>query len=377
MKKGISLRMRLTLITSLLLTTICIAVTIFSIYNVTASIVTVDEYAKHQWRNLDLEMPMYKSALDGSEFSKDLNTYFVDISTYSDTSLWFMVAAIVIGSVLMYFISGIILRPLRRLSDTIASTDKDVLSARITEYNSDDELNMLADSFNQMLERLEAVFLREQRFSAAAAHEMKTPLTVIKTNLDVLLLDENPSKEDYMESITVVQMQTERMTKLIQELLVISTAENCEKNDNVELELLIKEIFNELSFQAIEKHINLYIQTEPYKIKANRIMLKHAISNIAENAIKYNDVNGGVNCILKGEQHGCKISIIDTGIGIKDEDVLHIFEPFYRGEKSRNRKTGGCGLGLSISKEIITHHGGTITYRANSRGGSIFTIYLS
>lgn len=114
----------------------------------------------------------------------------------------------------------------------------------------------------------------------------------------------------------------------------------------------------------------------PCFIKANAVMLRHAFSNILQNAIKYNIENGSIDVYVNSKDNICKIVVADTGIGISEMAAAHIFEPFYREDKSRSRKIGGAGLGLSIVKNIVEEHGGTVFYRPNYPNGSIFTVEL-
>ena len=138
---------------------------------------------------------------ESEEYTEEVARY----NTFSTTSYIFMIISIILGSLLMYVISGVVLKPVELLSQKISKIDRNELSFRITDFSAGDELNKLADSFNMMLTRLEDMFNRESRFSSDAAHELKTPLTVIKTNLDILYLDENPTKEECLEGLAVVK----------------------------------------------------------------------------------------------------------------------------------------------------------------------------
>jgi signal transduction histidine kinase len=267
-----------------------------------------------------------------------------------------MIISVILGSLLMYVISGVALKQVRLLAQKIASIDKNELSFRITDFSAGDELNKLADSFNMMLTKLDIAFARESRFSADAAHELKTPLTVIKTNLDVLYLDESPTKEDCLESLEVVKKQTNRMIALVDDLLAMSTASVCNIDNYVEVDVMLEEIAKEFDPKIKEMHIRFDMDVKACSVKANYVMLKHAISNILENSIKYNYQDGEIEIKAYPEENDCVIYISDTGIGISEEHVKYIFEPFYRVDKSRSRKIGGSGLGLAIAYDIILKH---------------------
>ncbi|MCB2354540.1 sensor histidine kinase [Clostridium estertheticum] len=374
MNKKISLRMRLTLITSLILILMCVGLTLFNLYNLNWNLVTpmgtaitansaVDESAEGAFTNND---------------SNEILTATMqsNVNIFSNASVIFMLSVIIIGTLIMYIIAGVILKPVQMLTQKIIKIDKNQLSSRITDFSAGDELNKLADSFNAMLSRLEETFIRESRFSSDAAHELKTPLTVIKTNIDVLYLDEDPSKQDCLESLQVVKKQTNRMIALVNDLLDMSIVNRCKMDSLVQVNEVVEEIIEELAHRITEKHILLQLDLKQCSVKANSVMLKHAISNIVENAIKYNYEAGKIEVIVFSKESSCVICVNDTGIGISDEQAKYIFEPFYRVDKSRSRAVGGAGLGLSIATDIISKHHGTISYSSANPTGSIFKIVL-
>lgn len=375
MKKGISLRIRLTLITSMLLILLCVAFTISGLYNLNVNV--IDPLQLIIKIDMDQLEPQLDQEIPGIKLD-NLNEIIIGetVVPYSRFSFLFMVAVIIIGTGIMYFLSGLVLKPAKKLAADISCIDKDTLFSPVTEFKAGDELNSIANSFNGMLERLQLAFEREQRFSASAAHELKTPLTVIKTNLDVFDLDEAPSEEDVKDILGVVKRQTDRMVILVNDLMKLSATNDCEKKDIVSVDKLLTEIADEMLPDMIKKSIKFNIDTVPCNIKGNAVMIKHAISNLWSNAIKYNIDYGQISVSTYREGRQCIISIADTGIGIEEDKSKYIFEPFYRVDKSRSRESGGSGLGLAITKEIIIHHEGTIIYEKNQSQGSRFTITL-
>lgn len=376
MKKGISLQTRLTLITSMLLTLLCVAFTIFGLYNLNVNVINPLQSASEiDMNNIDIQPAQQLTETVTDNLNDEIITK--TIMPYSRFSFLFMLAAIVIGTGMMYFVSGLVLKPAKKLASDIAYIDKDTLSNRVTGFRAGDELSSIADSFNGMLDRLQSAFEREQRFSAAAAHELKTPLTIIKTNLDVFALDESPAKQDLDNILDVVKQQTNRMVMLVNDLMELSSKDVCDKNDVVPVDKLLAEIAEELSPSMIKTHVKLKIDAVPCNITANAVMLKHAISNIWSNAIRYNIEEGQISVSAYIEGRQCIICIEDTGIGIEEDKSKYIFEPFYRADKSRSRAAGGAGLGLAIAKEIITQHKGTVVYEKNEPRGSRFTVTLT
>ena len=375
MKKGITLQLRLTLITSLLLVILSAAFTVAGMYNLKENVINPLQITI-EFDSNKLAAQLNKQLSEVGDNGINDFTIRSTIKPYSQFSLWFMAAAIMAGTIIMYFLSGIVLKPAKKLAGDIANVDKDTLSNRFTEFNAGDELNTIANSFNGMLERLQSAFEREQRFSAAAAHELKTPLTVIKTNLDVFELDESPSEQEVKSVLEIVRRQTDRMITLVNDLMELSATDACEKKDEVAIDKLLAEIADELSSDMERRGITYELDTMPCNIIANAVMIKNAISNLWSNAIRYNTENGRIFIFESREGDLCIISIVDTGIGIDEEKSKYIFEPFYRVDVSRSRAAGGAGLGLTIAKEIIMQHDGTIVYEKNKPHGSRFTITL-
>lgn len=297
-------------------------------------------------------------------------------TTFKYNAVIYMIIVIVIGAIFIYFILGKILEPVKRLSDEIEVINANKLSQRVKEYDSGDEISELATSFNNMLDRLDKAFESQKRFSSDAAHELKTPLTALKTNLDILDIDENPSEDEYKRIVSIFRKQTERMIELINNLFILSAQKDYDFNDKVDFNNIIEEILLELDIQIKEKELKVNYEGCNIITQGNKIMLIHSISNLIENAVKYNNIKGSLDIKVKEENKKYIITISDTGIGIDKDKAEHIFEPFYRVDKSRSRKVGGAGLGLAITRGIINDHGGDVEYYPNEKGGSTFKITL-
>lgn len=296
--------------------------------------------------------------------------------SFNYSSLIFMVILIFIGGILVYFVSGYALKPVRALSKNISDINGEQLSLRVDTGTAKDEIGKLAGSFNNMLERLEHSFSVQKRFSTAAAHELKTPLTAIRANIDVLNMDENPTPEDYAELMDVVTRQTERMTQLVDDLFSMSFAEECEMDDEIELDEMLYSIAEELTPSAEKKDITLTADLENAAISGNHVIFSRAISNLVENAIRYTPRGGEVEIRCEAAEREILITVSDTGPGIPEESLEDIFDPFYRVDPSRSRKFGGAGIGLAIASEIIALHGGEISAENRDCGGSVFTVSL-
>lgn len=378
MNHKLSLRMRVTLITAVTMTCICLILSYFILRNVDLWIVTApselnteldmnqrDEAPSREQEGIQNEIP-----------SNSFNREYLALNKtqFYRTCILIIIAVLFPGTILVYFIIGFALKPVRILREDIAQIDVAEMSKRIDSTSNGVELNSLAKSFNQLLDRIEDVLEREKSFSAGAAHELKTPLAVIRTNLDVLNMSDEPSIDEYQDTIEIVHKQTDRMIKLVDDLFAMYALNGYEINETVYVDKLMNEIVNEQNAITKEKNINIQLQSKPCKVKANSIMLKHALSNIVQNAIKYNVYGGKIDILVDEENSNCIVNISDTGIGIEQSAAEHIFEAFYREDKSRSRKIGGAGLGLSIVKNIIDQHGGTVVYQPNYPKGSTFIV---
>jgi two-component system, OmpR family, sensor kinase len=288
------------------------------------------------------------------------------------------VVAVLLSGIVVWFTLGQTLKPLGAITETVEQINRaDDLSRRIPYQGpEDDEIGNLVGSFNQTLERLEGLFTSQQRLLADVSHELRTPLTVIKGNADLMRrmksLDE--------ESLTSIDQEAGRLTRLVGGLLLLAQAESGKLALNmkrVELDLLITEVFQEMTILAGNKvHIRLNEIDQAY-VNADRDRLKQVFINLVANAVQYTPQGGEIFVSLEKIGEQARIICRDTGPGIPAEDLPHIFERFYRAEKSRTRReTTGFGLGLSIANWIVERHGGRIEVNSQEGKGTTFAIWL-
>jgi signal transduction histidine kinase len=269
------------------------------------------------------------------------------------------------------------LKPIKTITATAEQINRaDDLSRRIPYDGPADEIGSLVDSFNQTLERLEALFTSQQRLLADVSHELRTPLTVIKGNVDLM----RRMKRLDDESLTSIDQEAGRLTRLVGGLLLLAQAESgrltlVEKP--VELDLLVTEVFQEMSILAGGKlHVHLN-EIDQVLVTGDRDRLKQVLINLVANAIQYTPPGGEVFLSLEKIGEQARIICRDTGPGIPTEDLPHIFDRFYRAEKSRTRgKATGFGLGLSIANWIVERHSGRIEVNSKEGQGTSFAIWL-
>jgi signal transduction histidine kinase len=288
------------------------------------------------------------------------------------------VVAVLFSGIVVWFTLGQTLKPLEAITETVEQINRaDDLSRRIPYLGSEnDEIGNLVSSFNQTLERLEALFTSQQRLLADVSHELRTPLTVIKGNADLM---RRMNKLDE-ESLASIDQEAGRLTRLVGGLLLLAQAESGKLALNmkpVELDLLLTEVFQEMSILAGSKvHVRLNEIDQAY-INGDRDRLKQVFINLVANAIQYTPPGGDVFLSLEKIGEQARVICRDTGPGIPAEDLPHIFERFYRAEKSRTRReTTGFGLGLSIANWIVERHGGRIEVNSQEGKGTTFAIWL-
>jgi len=273
---------------------------------------------------------------------------------------------------------GQTLKPLEAITRTAEQINRaDDLSRRLPYHGpEDDEIGSLVRTFNQTLERLEALFTSQQRLLADVSHELRTPLTVIKGNVDLMRRMKSLDEESLMS----IDQEAGRLTRLVGGLLLLAQAESGKlalSMKQVELDLLVTEVFQEMSILAgsrVRVHLN---EIDQVYVTGDRDRLKQVFINLVANAIQYTPQGGEVFLSLERIGEQARIICRDTGPGIPAEDLPHIFERFYRAEKSRTRgRTTGFGLGLSIANWIVERHGGRIEVDSKEGRGTTFAIWL-
>ncbi len=288
------------------------------------------------------------------------------------------VVAVLLAGLGSWVILGRALSPLEAITETVDQINRaDDLSRRIPyQEQTEDEMGDLVISFNQTLERLESLFTSQQRFLADVSHELRTPLTVIKGNVDLI----RRMKQADEESLGSIDQEAGRLTRLVGGLLMLAQAESGKLTlilKPVELDLLLTEVFTEMCVLAGSKvHVHLN-EIDQVMVNGDRDRLKQVFLNLVANAIQYTPQGGDVFLSMSKIGEQARIIIRDTGPGIPAEDLPHIFDRFYRAEKSRTRSTtSGFGLGLSIAHWIVEHHGGQIKVESKEGKGTTFVIWL-
>lgn len=381
-----SLQWRLTLLITLLVTVTCILMYFFISNSAVTGMENLESYI----------VQINETDSTPITFNVDPSILFPDLSNQVQATkdlfrIRSMIATgiiILLSSIGTYFISRRALTPLHDLSTKIGKIQAQNLSESLEIPDSNDEISQLTASFNKMLSRLDDAFTAQKQFSASAAHELRTPLAVMQTNLEVFTRKKTPSTEEYQEIFSLIQEQTGRLSHLAEILLDMTGIQTVERSETISLAELTEEVFCDLASVAEQKQIELIQRDGDCTVTGSYLLLYRAVYNLVENAIKYNHPGGKVtvniqqkksllNAAVSPAPADCAfIEVSDTGIGISPEYQEKIFTPFFRVDKSRSRAMGGAGLGLALVNEIARQHGGEVKVLKSDKNGSTIALIL-
>ncbi|NLJ88748.1 MAG: cell wall metabolism sensor histidine kinase WalK [Epulopiscium sp.] len=291
----------------------------------------------------------------------------------------FTVLISVIIGIISFFASEIITNPLKRMLKVVQKITEGHLDQKI-DVKGRDELAELGHAFNNMSSKLLQIDQSRQEFVSNVSHELKTPLSSIKVLSESLTLQENVPVEMYKEFLKDIDSEIDRLTAIINDLLLLVKLDQKEVPMTIKsfnLNQLVEDILKRLYPLANKKNIELiYESFREVALEADEMKITLAISNLVENAIKYTPNDGRVKVVVDADHQNAFIKVIDTGIGIPEEDYEKIFHRFYRVDKTRDRETGGTGLGLSITHRTVLLHHGSIKVNSAEGEGSEFVVRL-
>lgn len=301
--------------------------------------------------------------------------------TLSTVLIGLAVVSMALAGLAGWLITGQALAPLASATQVATRiTRADDLSRRIPLTGSEsEEVAQLINAFNETLTRMEGLFTSQRRFVADVSHELRTPLTVIKGEISLM---RRMGKVDE-ESLTSVEAEVDRLTRLVGDLLLLAQAESGRlpmQMKPVELDTVLLEVFQQMRTLAGEKLKLRISEIDQVQVTGDRDRLKQVLVNLAGNAVQYTPAGGQVTFSLQKEGSSARLIVSDTGPGIPKQDQAHIFERFYRGERSRKRQPGaqssGFGLGLSIAYWIVRNHSGSIEVDSREGQGTSFCVRI-
>ena len=387
--KGISLRLRITLLVSLLLLLLNGVLVGYSVHS-------GGQYFTQATMALKVEMSAIKPSAEGTEAQTiqrwqevplemqavSTEPAAVAISTLQEANSGFRQEILlaflfvdVVGILLTYFVAGRALRPLTKLSAKMAQMDENNWNCAMTEPDTHDEIGQVSESFRHLMERLQDSFQVKKHFAANAAHELKTPLAVMKSAIQVLHLEEKPSAEEYEETLELCLETTEQLSQMVEKLLVISNPKE-EAKEEISLKKMIEEIFQKYAGQIQEKDLGVWQQVQQDTWYTHPVLMRFLLENLLSNAVKYNRQGGSIRLTAEIKENQLHLEVADTGIGISPEHLPHIFTCFYRADPSRNKEIAGNGLGLSVVKTAVEKMQGEITVVSEEGKGTCFHVTL-
>src|ERR1043166_1865727 len=278
-----------------------------------------------------------------------------------------------------YFLARKSLAPIALMDRQTRDITAEKMQSRLDEMNQRDELGGLATTINDLLSRLESSFREQQRFVADASHELRTPLAILRGETDVALTQPR-SLDEYKSSLMLIKDEAERLSRIVEDLFILARQPfeaRAIKKEPMNLREIVGECARAAQVLAAQKDLHLTVDAKsPVTLTGDDDLLRRLVLNLLDNAVKYTPEGGEISVKLT-QQNGTALMIVsDSGIGIPQRDLPHVFDRFYRVDKARSRALGGAGLGLSIADWIVKAHGGELRVQSAPGKGSAFTVEL-
>lgn len=297
-------------------------------------------------------------------------------------SLMVMAGTIALGSLVYYLLVSRLLKPLKDLKEKVQEIDVDKIKSEENIYmpGESQEIEELSLAFERSLDKIYSSYAREKALSSAIAHELNTPISIMKSSLEIYLMKNKVSDDELKDLIDDFDENIDRISKIIESLLFLNRRENAVLR-NFNLRDLVEEVAFDLEEMAEEKNVKIISKIEDKIIYSNDILLERVLFNLGKNGILYNLDGGSLSFDFREDEDNYFIDVRDTGVGITDEDKEKVFDLFYRVDESRNRKSGGYGIGLNLVKNIMEKLRGDIKILDNKNEkseilGTVFEIIL-
>ena len=378
--KRLSLQWRITLLTALLIAGTCICLNLLLYHSGAVSIDSLNgfvfEYTPESPEDPDgLAIEISDSQI--SEFISRFSDEAYDVKTDFGRKGWLITVAVtIVSAAIAYFVSGQALKPLRKLSQQAEKIDQDSISDIRLNEDTVKEFRQLSISVNLMLDRLSESFATQRQFSGNAAHELRTPLAIMQTKLELFAAEHKNMEGDTAELVRSQAEQLDRLSRLVHTLLEMSNLSSAPRSDRIELAALVEEIITDLTPLASQNDITMEQDCDNVVITGSDALIYRLVFNLIENAVKYNRRGGSVSVSVHKENSDVVVRVSDTGCGIPEEYRESIFQPFFRVDKSRSRQMGGVGLGLALVHEIAVLHGGSVRAEPGNKVGTVFIVTL-
>lgn len=369
MRRSLSLRLRVTLVCGVLLAVCCLLLTLSHNYCAYEMANAIEAIPLQPSQSVEKEPGAMAELMPGQVTVPARQAFRMQ-------SLIAMGVIVAAGCLMVYWLTGKALSPLHQLDEQIRSRTAADLSRPLPVPTSGDEVAGLTVSFNQMSQNLGEVFEQQKRFSQCAAHELRTPLAVLKTRMALFRKKGLCATPETAQLLDTLEDQTQRLSDLVNDLLALTNLDDLECRETIDVQKLLSDAVENLTQVAQLRAVSLCLQTQPGTVRGNRVLLERAFSNLIENAIKYNRPSGAVTIRAFRQGDTLRVEVSDQGAGIPPQLREQVFEPFFRIDKSRSRQLGGAGLGLSLVRAIADRHEGRVWVEEAQGGGSCFVMQL-
>ncbi len=375
--KRLSLQWRITLLTALLIACACVCMNLLLYRTGVTSMDALNgfmmQYQPGSADSLTIEIPQEEMSSLLAHFSQEV----YDAKVVFGRKGWCITGVVTfLSAAIAYFVSGSALKPLQQLAQQAKKVNQDSIETTRLDEDTVQEFRQLSRSVNEMLDRLAQSFALQRQFAGNAAHELRTPLAILQTKLE-LYAEEHPQMDAGTgELVSTLREQLDRLTALVRTLLEMSNLQSVSRTDCIDLAPLVEEILTDLSPLAQKNGVALQQDCTDLQMVGSDALIYRLVFNLVENGIKYNRPGGAVRVTLRPQKQTAVLRITDTGSGIPAECRDSIFQPFFRVDKSRSREMGGVGLGLALVREIAVLHGGTVTVEESSGCGTTFAVTL-
>lgn len=375
--KKLSFQWRITLMTALLIGGACICLNLLLYRSGATGMDDLGGFVlKYQTENaevLTIEIP--PEEMNG--FLKQFSQEICDAKIVFERVGWCLTAAVtLLSAAIAYFVSGRALQPLRQFTAQAEKINQESLVRVRLDESAIQEFRQLSHAVNGMLDRLAHSFDLQRQFAGNAAHELRTPLALMQTKLELFCEEHADADAETMQMAAFQMEQLDRLSALVRTLLSMSNLQSVSRTDEIPLAPLAEEILTDLAPLAQEKQVTLRQDCEEVSMVGSDALIYRLLFNLIENAIKYNKPGGTVFVSVKQADENVILEVADTGSGIPEDCMEHIFEPFFRVDKSRSRQMGGVGLGLALVREIALLHGGSVRAEVRAEGGTSFRVVL-
>ena len=300
------------------------------------------------------------------------------LSRYREILWWRMPVALLVAVLCSFWLSTFALRPLSRAAAATHAIDVTSLDRRLPVRGAGDELDELANAFNEVLRRLERAVGEMRQFSAALAHELRTPLAALRGQIELSLRDRSKNESERLSLASQIE-DIDRLARLIDRILTLARAESGQirlRMAPVDIGALAASLVEQVEPVARARTLELHCERTDVVVEGDAAWLGQMVLNLLDNAIKYTNANGRIDVRVSRDGDVARIDVQDTGVGLSPEDARHVFERFFRVDPARSSTTEGAGLGLSLVQWIAAQHQGIATVQSRQGHGSTFTVTL-